>query len=157
MKEILLTRGFVALVDDEDYERLAAHRWFINAYGYAMRNSPHPIIAKKRTPLYMHRDIAGLSRGDARQVDHIDRNRLNNQRSNLRICTLAENSINRISSRNTSGLKGVSWHGRDRVWRAQIEIGGTKIHLGSFQTPQDAYEAYCNAAKELHGEFANVG
>lgn len=153
MKEISLTRGLVTLVDDEDYEWLSVHKWHVASHGYARRNVPHPDIQGKRSTLPMHRAIMGLDSNDVRVVDHIDGNRLNNQRSNLRVCLHCENSRNRQRhSVNKIGLKGVCKY--KRKWKAQILSDGKKINLGYFKTPEEAHAAYRKAAVDLHGEFA---
>ena len=93
------------------------------------------------------------------QVDHIDGDVLNNQKSNLRICTQQENAKNRkINKNNTSGIKGVSktkrkeW--RSKTWQAIIGADGKNTHLGYFYTAEEAGRAYKKAAKELYGDFA---
>jgi len=86
-------------------------------------------------------------------IDHKDGNRANNHIDNLRYCTQAENSRNRVRHKNnTSGFKGVSRVGRK--YRACIHANRRRIHLGCFDTPEEAHAAYCNAAREVHGEFA---
>ena len=91
-------------------------------------------------------------------VDHIDGNTLNNQRSNLRTCTQGENMRNqKISSRNTSGIKGVSWSKNRERWLACIKGNGKQIYLGHFICPLMAKLAYNKAAVKYHGEFANFG
>lgn len=106
----------------------------------------------------MHREIMGLSIGDQREVDHINGNRLDNRRCNLRLATHEQNMHNaRRRKDNSSGFKGVSWKVRDRKWYAAIEISGKRIHLGVFDTAEEAHVAYCGAADRLHGEFANHG
>jgi hypothetical protein len=103
----------------------------------------------------MHRAI--LRAGDGHNVDHIDGDGLNNRRSNLRFATTAQNSANRGKQKNnTSGFKGVRWHKRDKRWRAVIGINGKTKQIGSFKTPEAAYDAYCAAARELHGVFART-
>lgn len=159
--EIPLTKGYVALVDSIDAD-LAGLRWCTHLCrqrpyakrGTEIRDGHH------RTEL-MHRVV--LSRIINRPLlssecaDHIDGNPLNNCRSNLRLATPAENARNRGKQRdNTSGFKGVHWNKQRRNWRAQIKINQKGIHLGVFDTPEEAYAAYCKAAKELHGEFAGV-
>jgi hypothetical protein len=159
LKQIPLTRGFFALVDDEDYEELSKHKWHINSNGYAFRNVRLPIVGIKRyKQSSMHREIVGLKSGDKRHTDHINQNKLDNRRSNLRICTCAENQRNKDrKSNNTSGFKGVSWTEVDCRWRAKITVNGKHKFLGHFLTPEAAHEAYCKAALELHGEFASPG
>jgi hypothetical protein len=160
MKKIRSTNGYEILVDDEDWEELSRTTWAVaenDRNKYALRNSPHPTKKGKQYVVRMHRLLAGLPYGDGRKVDHINGNTLDNRRSNLRVCTNAENCRNcRKPERNTSGFKGVSLVRPDR-WTAQIRVNSKKIHLGTFLTPEAAYEAYCKAALELHGEFSNFG
>lgn len=155
MKEIPLTKGLVAIVDDEDYEELSKYKWQ-SVKGYAYRVL---LVSdgKGRQRIGMHRQIMGLDLSDERVVDHIDRNPINNKRSNLRICTEAENAMNRsMLSANKSGYKGVSWEKNLKKWRAQIQVNGKNFALGVYSTPEEAHAAYCIKAVELHGEFANA-
>lgn len=153
MKEIPLTRGLVALVDDEDYDSLSPHKW------YAFKHSEHCTVyaGRKLTAegniLRMHRII--LSAPSGLDVDHVNGDGLDNRRCNLRIATRSQNCHNRGAGRNNkSGYKGVCWHTQAGRWVAQIGIGGKRKHLGLFASPEEAYAVYCAAAKELHGEFA---
>lgn len=157
MKEIPLTRDLIALVDDEDYEELSGFDWYADDLGYANRVLPFDPESGWYPRMPMHRQIAGICRSDKRQVDHIDRNPLNNQRSNLRICTVGQNALNRsILITNTSGFKGVSWHKKYKKWLAQIQIRNKKTVIGFYDSPEIAHVAYCVAAMELHGEFSNI-
>lgn len=152
---IQLTRGYVTVVDtiDSDFAKL---KWFAyQSHGilYARRNSPN------RKTLHLHRVILirmlGRDLADSEYCDHINGDGLDNRRSNLRLATHAENECNqRRHSNNTSGYKGVSLHKATQKWRASISINGIRKHLGLFDTAQDAYGAYCEAALKLHGEFA---
>lgn len=91
-------------------------------------------------------------------LDHIDGNRANNRIENLRSASRTENNRNvSIQKNNKSGFKGVSLMKRDNVWVAQITVDRKNYYLGRFPTPEEAHEAYCRAAKELHGKFANTG
>lgn len=157
MKEIPITRKdgttYVVQVDDEDYDRVvAAGPWRIypgHRTYYAIRH-----IRRAQDARPMHRFLLG----DAcvgLEVDHIDGNGLNNQRANLRVATKAENQRNRraqLSSK--SGLKGVSWHGQNQRWQAEIRLNGIRLYLGIFDTAEEAHTAYCEAAVQLYGEFA---
>lgn len=151
-KQIQLSKGLVALVDDEDFEWLSEFKWCVNDENYAIRN-----VQKngKWTTTRMHRDV--LNAPDFMQVDHVNCNPLDNRRCNLRLATNSQNQRNRGSNKNNkSGFKGVSWRVSRQKWLAQIEIDGKGKHLGYFDTPEDAAQAYDKAARELHGEFAKT-
>lgn len=152
MKEIQLTRGKVALVDDGDFKWLNQWRWYAKPFKkifYAYRNEP--VTNRNRA---MHREILKPETGML--TDHIDGDGLNNQRCNLRVCSFAENARNsRLSSRNKFGLKGVSKQGSK--FEARICVNRNKIYLGTFQTAKLASEAYNKAALMYHGEFARLG
>ena len=156
MKEIQLTRGFVAIVDDEDYEWLNQWKWSCDSRGYAIRYES--ITKGKQTAILMHRQILNLLKGDIKNGDHINGNRLDNRKENLRICSKSENNRNRnIGKDNTSGYKGVSWNGSANKWQSRIRINGKQKHLGLFTCPKEAHEAYKKAAMKNHGLFANFG
>lgn len=105
----------------------------------------------------MGRVILGMDETDTRKSDHENCNTLDNRRRNLRIATNSQNGANRERlSNNTSGYKGVSWDKRRRKWHAYIYFNKKQIHLGFFDTAEQAYEAYCAAAIRLHGEFARL-
>ena len=158
MIEIPLTHGQVALIDDEDYDLVSQYKW--HAYWdpstksfYAKTGIRKP--DGKQTSLRMHRLIMKAKKGE--QVDHINHDTLDNQKENLRLCTNSQNQHNRgRKSNNTSGCKGVDWYKASGKWRAQIALNGKVMHLGYFAIKQEAYEAYCKAALELHGEFSKV-
>lgn len=152
MRAIPLTRGLTALVDDADYDRIAAHRWYAQPNGgkrfYAARRERHggPLI-------YMHREINRTP--DALHTDHIDGDGLNNQRSNLRSVTPAQNAMNKGKQRGQSS-KGAwldpSTRGANK-WRAAIRIAGRLKYLGRFSTEEQAASAYAAAAEGHFGEF----
>ena len=151
MKEICLTKGAVALVDDADYGHLSAYSWFLHSGGYACRS-----LKVEPFTVFMHRFI--LNTPDNFSTDHMDGNKLNNQRSNLRICTAAQNSRNTKSYRKrankNSEYKGVSWHKQKNNWRAVIFAGKKHIHIGSFKDEGVAAMAYNLAAINHFGKFA---
>lgn len=148
MAEIPLTKGRVAIVDDIDYDTLSQFSWQYHSGGYA--TTRHPISKKIE---YMHRLI--MSPEEGMDVDHINRDRLDNRRSNLRVCTRKENLLNARGQNGTSKYKGVSLKpGRKKPWRARISLDGKQVILGDFLTEEEAAFAYDLAAKEHHGEFA---
>lgn len=150
-KEIQLKNRYGAIVDiaiisEEDYELVSQYNWYRHTAGYAMA---HP-KGNDRITIFMHRLIMG---GDVAMVDHINRNRLDNRRENLRPANPHLNAANvGVSKRNTSGYKGVSKSGKR--WRARIMVEGKEIHLGMYDTPEEAAEAYNEAALEYLGEYA---
>ena len=144
MKKINLLNGGVAIIDDKDYELICRYAWY-NFGGYATSTGSKMIK--------MHRLI--LSPEDNKEVDHINTDRLDNRRCNLRECTHAENMRNkrkRIDS--TSKYKGVCLHKPSGLWAANLCINGTIISLKYHKTEKEAAAAYDVAAKKHHGEFA---
>lgn len=155
-KSIPLSKGRFALVDDDDYERLAKWTWHSAAsYGHAVRRKVVSELApgEKKGAVWMHREV--MNTPDGMITDHINGNPLDNRKENLRICTSLQNSRNaRVRIDSISGYKGVSFRKDHQVWRARIQVDGKLIHLGHFRTPEDAARAYDEAAKEYFGEFA---
>ncbi len=153
-KKIPLTKGYFALVDAEDYDRVMKHGWcYMKARtgrdGYAMAT-----IRCERALL--HRFILGIEKGKV--VDHINRNGLDCRRKNLRICSQSENRRNSSGKINTSSsYKGVSWHKASKKWSAQIQLDGKKFYLGVFETELAALRAYRKKARELFGAFFPPG
>lgn len=93
----------------------------------------------------------------SKNIDHINGDRSDNRIANLRDATQGMNLCNkRIQSNNRCGLKGVSWHRAAGKWIAQIGVRGEHVYLGLFESPEDAHQAYCQAAQKLHGEFARA-
>ncbi len=156
MKEILLTQGFVALVDDEDYAWLMQWKWHshrgCSSGLWAERNS-RPDDNGKRSPVLMHRQIMDAPPG--KDVDHKDHDTLNNQRANLRVCTTAQNNANRCKSEGCSSrFKGVCRSKDHKKWRARITVDGHLRHIGYFNDEVEAALAYNKEAIEEWGEFA---
>ena len=152
-REIDLTQGKKAIVDDEDYEWLSQWKWYYAHTGYAVRNSPR--VLGKHYMIFMHREIMHTPQG--MDTDHIDGNGLNNLRINLRVCSHSRNLQNKgVSINNVSGFKGVSWCQANKKWRARIKASGKEKYIGYFDVAESAALAYDKAARELHGEFAKL-
>ncbi len=149
MKAIPLTQGKVAIVDDSDYDRVAAVKWCFSG-GYAVRQVWGNGKGKAQA---MARFIMGEPAG--MEVDHRSMDTLDNRRDNLRVATHRQNLCNRGKQRNnTSGFKGVSWNKSAGKWVAGIKNHSKRIALGYFTDIIDAAKRYAQAARELHGEFA---
>jgi hypothetical protein len=155
-REIPLTRGLVAIVDVEDYPRVSQYKWSAskskNTF-YAIRNIPD----NGWTSLSMHRFILGLGYGDKRITDHINRNGLDNRRSNLRIADSFLNAYNcKMQSSNTSGYRGVCWHNKTKRWWAYFKFERKIISCGYHKTPEDAAVAHDIKSREYWGRNAMV-
>ncbi len=158
MKLITLTQGQFAQVDDDDYEFLNQWKWQAQkgkTTYYAVRTD-YSRGKRNRTLIYMHCLILDII-GTEFKGDHIDRNGLNDQRSNLRIATYSQNQANRRSFKNSSSkYLGVGWHKLTGKWAAYIRKDDKQYHLGLYETEQDAATAYNKAAIIHHKDFANL-
>ncbi len=150
MKEIKLTQGKVAVVDDEDYEYLNQFGWYFNVYAVRMIS-----INGEQKKIWMHRLINNTP--DGLETDHINHNRLDNRRDNLRTVIKAQNQQNRLPNKNAGSIyKGVCFQEREKKWRARIQVNGEMINLGYSNSEKDMARAYNKAAIKHHGEFAQL-
>jgi hypothetical protein len=153
VKEIQLTQGLVALVDDGDYEAASQFRWYAHRQKrfnvYAKRAEPDPSGQRRQRGVSMHCWLMG-----ATGVDHIDGNGLNNQRANLRVATAKQNAANARARLGSSRYKGVYWHAARGLWIANIRIAGRQIWIGRYGDESAAARAYDDRAREVFGEFA---
>lgn len=158
MKEIPLTLGKAALVDDSDYEWLSQWKW--SAAKRKMKSVTTYYAARcvwnkgRNDIILMHRLILGCS--DGQRGDHRDGDGLNNQRHNLRIATAAQNGQNKRGWNHSSRFKGVARNHRRQYWQSSIGIDNKIVNLGCFDHEIDAAIAYNEAAKLHFGEFANL-
>jgi hypothetical protein len=150
MREIPLTQGKVALVDDEDFENLSKYNWCArecrNRY-YAVRNSPRDVVTHKQHNISMHRSLINTPEG--METDHINGNSLDNQKENLRVVTTRENQQN-LHVEKISKYPGVSWYPKTQKWGSHIKINKKKRHLGYYSDEEMAglvYAMACNAIK----------
>lgn len=158
MKEIQLTQGKVALVDDADFEFLSQWEWHYSRTsqgGYAARTAYKGGISYK---IFMHKILLGCLELEG---DHKDLNKLNNQKYNLRIATRLQNAKNKaVNKNNICGYRGVrknNYTKKNNVnsgFIARIKRGKKSVHLGTFKTPEEAAKAYNEAAIQQYGEWA---
>ena len=156
MKKIELTQDKFTIVDDDDYPWLSSFKWSVSADGYAIRNKKLGYGKNNKRFEYMHKTVMHCD-GSIKQVDHINLDRLDNRKSNLRLCSMEQNRKNRKKTKNnTSGFKGVYFHKDTEKWLAQIKSDKKHYHLGLFIDKVEAARAYDKAALRLHGEYANI-
>lgn len=149
---IQLTQGYQAIVDDEDHEELSKFKWHYHL-GYAIRTV---YTGGKYIKIRMHRVVMNCPAD--KEIDHVDGNKLDNRRCNLRICTRADNvrniQVNTLGK--SSKYKGVTWKKQSKKWCAQISLRKKKIYLGLFTDEKSAAIAYNQAAQKYFGEFARL-
>lgn len=156
MKQIPLSQGKFALVDDADFEWLSQWKWCYHPEGYALRSVHLGIFngKRKRITVWMHRFI--LNPEVKTKTDHRDGDGLNNQRYNLRRANNTESCQNRRSFRGASSkFKGVSWHKKSKKWHVYIQ-SDKRHYIGAYESEIHAAAAYDEAAVKYHGEFARL-
>lgn len=149
-KAIQLTRGAVAIVDDEDFPALAQFKWFLNPSKSKKYAMGHASILGQTKRIYMHRFI--LSPPDGMLVDHIDGDGLNNRRANLRLVSPRQNCWN--VSRSSARSKEMGVYPARHGWIALLTVSGERKYLGYFKHIEDAVSARRSAEVEHFGEYA---
>ena len=139
-------KGFI--IDSEDYDKVKNHKWYLDRQGYVCTYI-YDNTTQKQTKVRLHKLLV-----DYPIVDHKDRDKLNNCKSNLRKATRSQNMMNRDKFRGTSKFKGVHFSEKTNKWVASISIDNVQINLGSYDTQEQAGLKYNLKAKELHKEFA---
>lgn len=150
MAEIRLVCGAVALVDDDQVDRMGAEGWrrrLVCRRWYAIGR-----LHQVGDFTFMHRAI--MDAGHGQQVDHINGDGLDNRRKNLRFCTNSQNQQNRRFITSSTGFKGVTFNKGVGRYQAQIKINGRGIYLGIFPSAEEAAAVYDAAAIQHFGEFA---
>lgn len=152
-REVPLGHGRVALVDEADYERVAAHKWHAARSSQKRENYYATCRIAGRTT-YMHRFILGAAAGI--EVDHANRNGLDNRRVNLRAATRAQNGANKTDPVGRSGFRGVVCidPARRKPWRGSLVVNGRRLSTAYFESPRAAAVARDALARQHHGEFA---
>ena len=155
--EVMLNKGFVAIIDSEDLELVSCYNWNVTKQRH--KHYAHTVTEGRRI-LVMHRFLLRPDRGVL--VDHINGDGLDNRRANLRLANYSQNAANRGKpqcGRSTSRYKGVFFESsgtRKNRWRALIRVNGQRIHLGAYSEELEAAVAYDTAAKKHFGEFAKL-
>ncbi len=162
MREIPLTRGKIALVDNDDFEKVNQYKWCavkhkntfyaVRAETLRSRQETRETGLPRQKMVYMHRFIMNTPEGV--ETDHINHNGLDNQKGNLRLCTTTQNLQNKVPCVGTSEYKGVYWAKWAKKWMTRIQYEGKQVYLGYFDVEIDAAKAYDTKAKELFGPFA---
>lgn len=146
------SNGTKFYIDKEDLDVVQHFSWYIDEYGYIRTKDYSCGIQSIR----LHRMVLHLEDPETK-VDHINSNKVDNRKSNLRVCTQAENCMNRMmQSNNTSGYKGVCWKKGNNKWVARIRLNRKLIHIGYFTNKEQAALAYNDAAIKYHGEYAKL-
>lgn len=148
MKIISLTKGKQTIVSDDDYEYLIRWKWYFKD-GYAATNMVS--ADRKRSTIRMHRLLLRTPPGF--DTDHINGDKLDNRRENLRVATRGQNQWNRKKQNGTSKYKGIYWNRQNCKWHVQLQVNKKKIWLGYYDNEEDAYAAYQDAAAKYHGMF----
>ena len=150
MKELFTKEGVSFFVEEDISESISAFTWKIDKDGYVCRITT--VNGRRGVKIYLHRVVAGESMADT--IDHIDNNKKNNTRKNLRFAT---NGMNRIKTRGSSQFKGVTWNKKCGKWQAQIKIhGGKNVYIGLFDDEHVAAHEYNKLAMLNFGEFACI-
>lgn len=149
------SKGRTFIFDSCCYDKIKDYNWYINYNGYVA--SHYYMSNGKRTALYMHRLLLDMDEHDTKHhIDHINHNMSDNRLSNLRVCTIQENGMNRKTSKNNKlGVKGV-YQIKSGKYKAQIKFNQKTIRIGEYNTVKEAADAYDKKALELFGEFANL-
>jgi len=136
----------------EDYDKIKDYCWRVNNNGYLVTNYSPDGTRENRTVIEFHRFIVNKENKNI-EIDHIDRNKLNNRRNNFRFITSQENSFNsNIAKNNTSGFIGVSWHKKNNCWISRIKYNYKQIYLGSFSNIDNAIKTRLEAELKFFGE-----
>lgn len=135
--------------DLEDYNKIKDYCWFIDSNGYLVAKDEH------HNNIKLHRKILNLEYGDNKCVDHINHDKMDNRKSNLRIVTNQQNMMNqKLKDCNTSGVTGVHWDNTNGYWVAQIGYNKQKIHIGNFSNFDEAVKARKKAEEKYFGEYS---
>jgi len=154
-RRIKLTRGKYAIVDVEDFERLNKYKWHCTHYGYAVRAEyERSGKGKRQVGVHMHKMVCPAP--DGMVVDHVNRNSLDNRKSNLRVATQRQNVWNRkfVRKGGKTRYDGIRWDKNREKWQVRLTIKGRRESFGYYADEVEAAKAYDEAAKRYRGEYA---
>lgn len=160
MKYIELTKGYKTVVDDDDYEKFSKLKWCVRVHPNGRKVACRAERVKgtdKKKNYQLHREILNCPKGMV--VDHINGDTLDNRKSNLRVCTIQENSMNRKNQKSNkfrSKYKGVGWRKDRQTFYGRIYHNGKPIILGHSKDEKECARMYNEKAKELFGEYAKL-
>lgn len=137
MKTIKLTQGKIAIIDDNDFEKVNKWKWSFHHSGYVVRGKPQ---------ISLHRFVMKAKKGQF--VDHINRNRLDNRKENLRFCNRRQNQFNSL------GEDGIHWRGDREAWIVRMMVNGRKKYIGYYKTKKLAEEARKQSSLKYHKKFS---
>lgn len=157
-ESITLSSGHTILFDKTDMDLVLSYSWEVSHRGYVVRKARHNESKNATRSISMHRNIMGLQTGGGGMVDHINGNKLDNRRCNLRAANQYTNQWNRGKPNipTTSRFKGVRWVESDRKWRSAIVLFRKSHSLGQYEREESAALSYEIAAQLIHGEFAKL-
>lgn len=161
MNEIQLTKGQVAVIDCDDFESLSKYRWYAMESKWGFYAARHSLVSEEGYPrrtVWMHKEIMHVSIGSPMVVDHINGNRLDNRKSNLRIVTVEQNcqAFRRKSEHKTSRFRGVTFDRSRNLWMAYIHHDGRMRNLGRFSSEEVAAAIYNHYAPKIFGAYASL-
>lgn len=151
MKEIKLTKGKIAVVDDEDFESLNKFKWL--SYNRYAARATYVTGDGKQTWIFMHRFLKNCPKN--LQVDHINRNTFDNRKCNLRIATHQQNSFNHPGYGNR-GITKITNRPLKKPYCVRLMINGKGLYFGYYKTIKEAKKVWKSKAKEYYGEFSNI-
>jgi hypothetical protein len=152
---IPLSNGQFATIDAVDVPLVEGYNWTAAVRKHTTYVERNSVTGGVRKIVLLHRVIAGTP--DGMFTDHINGDGLDNRRCNLRVVDKVQNGRNqKVTERNTSGFKGVTWDSQRGKWRSQIVVDHKQRYLGLYLNPEDAHAAYAKASAELHGEFGRL-
>ena len=155
-RKLTLTRGRKTSLDEEDYFRFRDFKWHTvgkGKYLYAGRNRKQSDGIRERV-IYLHREI--MDALSTHEVDHINGNRLDNRKKNLRVCTHRQNLFNTTWPNHSSKFRGVTFNTINKNWNVRLKSNGKNLYLGSFNSEIQAAKTYDSVAIKYRGEFAKL-